>query len=688
MRNLMQSSTLYAFYDFEVSGYDFDFLCFLTMSEWTRRRVGASRMHVVFVPETKNGGLHGKIHDDDLRHWRLSNILIPGCRLLPATPGFSSLGSRDEAKQLLAEVSQKADNYVFPEGYTVEDPIPRWLSVWLQILGNYGEPIQYLRATPKARAYIAAWKADHIQDQRLVTITLRYAPYNPQRNSNLKVWAELTRRLKDAGYFPAIIPDTETALQTLPPEFKGIAQVPPAAFNLELRAAMYEESFLNLFVSNGTAMVAMLDKHVRFIQFLSGEWIRNAARVEKSSGIPLGNSYAYLNRYQKISWLDQHVDAIWNEFQTMAERLDQDTVTGAIHDQLVPEPAYREDDIPLLNRLCRFQHWDEFDFTMGRAMANSKNNAELYRLIGLAEIARVKGSVEVDNEKICQAFSRCALLIEAIPAPERDALQWEHLTEARRVIGQIETAERELHNRVMTGQPEQSLFFLLGEFYESQGRISDSVATYERGIAAYPNDAEMRKRLVGVLKRDGNADDARNQEENLESLLRSKLQSEPESVNAALELGAFLEAHNMLPEARDVYRSGVERMAGATPLYFRLGTVLQRLGDDDGAITIFKSCILLDDRKLEAYERLGLLFESQQQLECATEIYQAALSRGVASLHLLHRLGAVLFGQNLLKSSEEIFQWLVKHEQADETTWKWIAKIEDKRKVETDLVAG
>ena len=331
-------SQLCAFYDLEVSGYDFDFIGFLILAERERRRGGFDSLHIVFVPEIDEG-LHPRIHDADLRHWRLANMLIPACRLLPISPGFTACKTRDEAADTLEHFRERTT--IFPAGYSVEAPIARWLSVWLQALGNMGESIQYLEATPNARAYIDGWADAQAGGGKIVTLTLRHAPYNPQRNSDLDVWSEVARRLADAGYTPVVVPDTEMALLPLPEEFGGMLQMPVVAFNIELRMALYEKAYANLFVSNGTAMLGMLNKRVRFVQFLSGEWIVDSQRVEKGSGIPYGHSYAYLNRFQHISWPNQDADKIIKIFAALARTIDAE---GADHRDdlaLEPDPGYR-----------------------------------------------------------------------------------------------------------------------------------------------------------------------------------------------------------------------------------------------------------------------------------------------------------------------------------------------------------
>ena len=50
MPKTKKSNGLNAYYDLEVSYPCFDFICFLTYAEWTRRRLGISELGVVLVP--------------------------------------------------------------------------------------------------------------------------------------------------------------------------------------------------------------------------------------------------------------------------------------------------------------------------------------------------------------------------------------------------------------------------------------------------------------------------------------------------------------------------------------------------------------------------------------------------------------------------------------------------------------
>ena len=55
--------------------------------------------------------------------------------------------------------------------------------------------------------------------------------------------------------FPVVLPDTEVSLLALTGGFEGITLMPAASINLDIRMALYEVSYLNLFVSNGPAVL-------------------------------------------------------------------------------------------------------------------------------------------------------------------------------------------------------------------------------------------------------------------------------------------------------------------------------------------------------------------------------------------------------------------------------------------------
>jgi hypothetical protein len=91
------------------------------------------------------------------------------------------------------------------------------------------------------------------KNDKLVTITLREASYETERNSNVDEWVKAAHAIANAGYEVVFVRDTAKAGQAMDP----FPINPGASVDLEHRGALYRSAFCNLFVSNGPAGFAM-----------------------------------------------------------------------------------------------------------------------------------------------------------------------------------------------------------------------------------------------------------------------------------------------------------------------------------------------------------------------------------------------------------------------------------------------
>ena len=315
-------NTLYAFYDLSVSPTTFDFLSFLVLAEIERIETEGEGIHVVFV-HTDTGGFRlgdlGMYHSlganeytEEQLYWRLRNLLVPLCSLMPSCKGISIFKNREDAQRFL----QVGDN-IFPANYTLLDPIARFSSsLWAR-----KESIPSLSAPPEALKYVKQWLKT---DKKVVTMTMRSSKYSPLRNSNLIDWGRFARSL-DSQYYPVVVLDTDVALDKKPSEFHDIETFNEASFNVELRTALYELSYLNMCVNNGPALIFHFDDKIRFLMFkICSNSGTTATKVNffLANGWNIGGQFPFTKPFQKIVWEDDDLDVIQREFKDMCERIE------------------------------------------------------------------------------------------------------------------------------------------------------------------------------------------------------------------------------------------------------------------------------------------------------------------------------------------------------------------------------
>ncbi len=312
---------LYAFYDLGISPVTFDIVQFLVLAEAERRRLGCGYLHIVFVPGTKDGfspvevSVYRKLGqpdcDIDLMRWRLRNILVPLCWMIPSCQQLTVCSSVEEAQILERSVAK----YIFPKGYTVGFPKE---SYSLFELTNV-QPKGYIQATTQAK-YFVAGALSKSNGKKIITITLRDCPYQPERNSNFGEWKEFIGNLDWDIYYPVIVYDTWTAFGSGSLQECADIAFPEASWNMELRAALYELSYLNLSVSCGPFALCVFNSRVRYLMFkmLSQP---NLARFFRSEGLEPGSQYKHAGPFQRLVWKDDTLPVIQKEFKDMCDKI-------------------------------------------------------------------------------------------------------------------------------------------------------------------------------------------------------------------------------------------------------------------------------------------------------------------------------------------------------------------------------
>jgi hypothetical protein len=162
----------------------------------------------------------------------LHRICVSGARLLPTVRNVHVMSKRSHI-----------EGDVFPPDWTNDRP--RF---------HYGPRFQKnapacLEATKAARDEIAMRFK-----QPYTTITLREADYWPKRNSDRAAWERAARWLQDEGMPAVVVPDTHGS------GLHGCTEFSPAAWDVDLRLALYEGATLNLGVVNGPMVLCMFAK--------------------------------------------------------------------------------------------------------------------------------------------------------------------------------------------------------------------------------------------------------------------------------------------------------------------------------------------------------------------------------------------------------------------------------------------
>jgi tetratricopeptide (TPR) repeat protein len=332
MRNdAYRDQTLYALYDLGISPLTFNIFHFLILSEIERKLLRLPLLHVIFVPGTKDGFGNRMENDSYLQsegqHWRLHNLVMPATRLLPSCTGMTICASREEATWLQENVCK----HTFPHDYRVNIPLTNWratrnfsLRQVVQVYYQTGHTA-FIRASRSASTYVSKWIAERAQGRPAVSLTLRRQDYLPGRNSDLNAWARFANWLTDQGFMPIIVRDTETLFQPMPEALKGLLEMPEAAINLDIRAALNEVNYVSIQSGGGPNALLYHSDRTRYAILriiVESHESSSVPLFESTSGLRVGQQFPWAQPWQRMDYVDDSFDNLKTSFERIINSLE------------------------------------------------------------------------------------------------------------------------------------------------------------------------------------------------------------------------------------------------------------------------------------------------------------------------------------------------------------------------------
>ena len=314
--NAIVEGRLIAIYDLNNSAITFDFAFFLAAAEAFAKRNGRDELFIYFVPQKDTASID-EIYDGvinvDSRVWRFNNIVLPIISLHKLSVGFSVLPKNEPVPLDFSNV------IVYPEGYSsTYSPRMEYKEIMALLsmsdFDGYSAPLQGL-------SYIKQWKNGSDITRPIVCITLRQYGYDQARNSNIESWTIFAKWVSSIGFHPVFVPDTDSCWvgDSLLKEFMVFSE---AAWNIGLRLALYEASYVNFFYSNGVSAIAQLDRKVSCICMYPDleESLQARGSVYDDWSLKEGRrSFQFSTPHQYLSWKTDTLDNIKNEFISFME---------------------------------------------------------------------------------------------------------------------------------------------------------------------------------------------------------------------------------------------------------------------------------------------------------------------------------------------------------------------------------
>ena len=225
--------TLQVIYDLAMNPASYDFLPFLATAELQRRQRECSVMDVHFMP-----GEHSKFYDayypkdTSEREGLLWRVCVPSCRFVSSVRNVSIHATR----------AAVGGDKIYPETWAPSRPDR-----------SHGRSLfksaqRCLSASAQAKTWVAS------KYKKYFTITLRQCAYGEDRNSDRAEWWKVAKAIVGWGGNVVIVPDTFGA------ELKEFPNCIAAAWDIDIRLALYEGAILNMGVSNGPMSLCILSQ--------------------------------------------------------------------------------------------------------------------------------------------------------------------------------------------------------------------------------------------------------------------------------------------------------------------------------------------------------------------------------------------------------------------------------------------
>jgi tetratricopeptide (TPR) repeat protein len=178
-------------------------------------------------------------------------------------------------------------------------------------------------------------------------------------------------------------------------------------------------------------------------------------------------------------------------------------------------------------------------------------------------------------------------------------------------MGRVKEAEKWWQKLLHYHPDSAKAWFSLGNLHQTQGQLSAAEAAYQQAIARQPDAAPIYNNQGFILQQQGKLKEAI-------AHYQKALELQPNCAEAEANLGNALQAQGQLSNERQVHYAKVN---------LELGQKYRQVGQLQAAIAYYQKAIELQPTQWDAYNRLGRIYQTQNNLTEALAIYRQGLSR-------------------------------------------------------------
>lgn len=288
---------LYTYYDLRYGPLTFDFASFLVLSNALRQKLKLKYLSVQIINyHLRNLSIRERATSMAEKKFRVLNILCKLPHLIPEVIDF----------KLNNDSLDKINFPAFPGGYPPSPKQEFMLPYTMNHLREFYNDDE-INLRPFKSSEWANTLINNNFDSNTISISLRNTKFDDIRNSNLEEWYKVYKTIKDSKYRPIIIPDIEDIMgEKKYLKFDWEVFI-PASMDIDLRLALYERSFDNLAINNGTSsLLYFSNSFYKVFKFVTpGSNTANTDYHKKILDINWGENLKFSSKNHQIIIWDQ-----------------------------------------------------------------------------------------------------------------------------------------------------------------------------------------------------------------------------------------------------------------------------------------------------------------------------------------------------------------------------------------------
>ncbi|MDC0647372.1 hypothetical protein OAP44_00950 [Candidatus Pelagibacter sp.] len=316
VKNLNKTNLAFI-YNLNLDPITFDFGHFLIEAELFRKKKKLKKIDVYIVKNNK--AVPARMLKFIERHSRneLKNrtyeIILPITRLLDSVGSTMIL----EHDLFLKKNLKKEYKFIFPENHN-----SLYLKPLQTKLINAKSQEYYPMFQPEKRSIEIVKKYLSGIKKKIVTITLRDNNYIKYRNSNLNEWIKFARYLKQNSYEVIFIPDGLNFSLKFKEKLKNFIIAEIVIWNLSLRSALYELSYINCCVDSGPFHICSFQNNkAKSLALIDFDNYEKNYRETLLKNFGKQDEYSYVTKNQKIVFKKDNFYNLKKEFENFVKKI-------------------------------------------------------------------------------------------------------------------------------------------------------------------------------------------------------------------------------------------------------------------------------------------------------------------------------------------------------------------------------